>query len=76
MILSLSSLLTSNLEIGRDIGLQTSTCTLYNGQLFNRPSCALKQLFQILCHNEVLELCSSLGLGNIRLTSVQHSFKL
>lgn len=35
------------------------------GKLLNRPLCVLKQLFKVMRHSELLELCHSLGLSNI-----------
>jgi hypothetical protein len=58
IILSLSSLLTSNL----DIGSQPTDTDLHPVVLLNRTLRVLKNLFKALRHREVLELCHSLPL--------------
>ena len=54
----------------------TDTDSCYTGQLLNRPLCVLKQLFKVLRHCQVLELCHSLSLSSIPFTNVRHSLEL
>ena len=79
IILILSSLLTPNFKIRPCNRLADPTCAPSQMTVFNRPLCVIGKLFKSLSQSLVLELvrelCHSLGLGNIRLTSVQHSLK-